>query len=475
MRAGGKPSMNFSEKLIDFVNNAFDSNYLKTEKLGLEMGEIISRSLLDRDKFLKMLSSVVHPKHERTFCAHFHAGYTLGQDKKPLTNASGIRKSNKLNGLEINEVLNDALEKFEVLEDDLGRRNQILEKFPYQVYKSVNLDKLAIIAAKALTNATGELWGIDPATKAVETWKAHTDPFNGSISPVGFINDQKPAFFKTDIVPVGESHPLFSEFLSRVSNSKALCAFIWSLFEPGSNTHQYLWIYGDGGNGKSSLGDFLSRCLGPSYMSKNAVNSYGNRNFSATLVGKRLAVFEDSNSTRFIQSGQFKEVTGGGSVEVEAKYENSYTTKLFVKFLFLSNFAPELSSKKADLRRIILCKVAPIVGELYLDYNDMLWEERAGILHTCKLAYEESILNGFIQVDSQIGTQNASISELCFSDIFEDYLINEGEIDLNELYSWVKGALVTNKVSFLQFYDWLLRKYSLVLDKTTIRGISKRG
>ena len=458
------------KEIVSFIEDD-DLTLHKTEKYAAQIGEWICRSLLDEKKWLPLFLSKVPAHLQDLFTGHFEHAFDKAMNKPTLSNAHGIEKASKISNQEINDLIEETLRNYKVLEDERGRRNQIFEVNSDKEFKRIDMDKLISVVAPKIAEKAGTLWESYKVKNSVETWVSYTTPFSQTIAPIS-IDPSEPTYNRVKITPHPGKHPHFSDFLRRCSNSEALCAFIWSLFVKESNTQQYVWLYGDGGNGKSALGDFLSRCLGDAYMSKNAVNAYNNKNFSSSLVGKRLAVFEDSNSTRFVQSGSFKEITGGGLVEVEAKYEAPYSTRLFVKFLFLSNFAPELSSKKADLRRIILCHVLPIDGPLYLDYNDRLWEERDQILHTCKLAYEKLCVNGFITTNEENLTANTNLNEVQFLDVYDNYLISGGYVELKNLYAQIRGACRQNGISFNQMIDWLQRQKGVKIEDQIVKNVS---
>jgi hypothetical protein len=406
----------------------------------------------------------------------FNSGWMGGEKRGSLPILGNVSKIP-------DDVVFDILEselkgKFLIMEDERGRRGQIIEVADDNSVKISSESKIISQISKILLERTGTFMITDKVKRHAEGWIHITEPFVGDIKPVGFKSEPGFAFHKLDFDPASGKSPIFDEFLARTTNNEELCAFIWSLFEPESDTQQYLWLYGDGGNGKSSLGDFLSQCLGSSYMSKNGVNAYNNKNFSSTLIGKRLAVFEDSNSTKFVQSGTFKELTGGGLVEVEAKYEHAYSTRLFVKFMFLSNFEPEISSKQADLRRLILCHVGPITGEVNPHYKQLLWEERSAILFKCQQAYNKLNNKGLIKVKTLPNLNIAADSELPFHAVFEEYLKPGSEIEALELYNLVKGGLKINGLSQKQFKDWLQREKCVTIknnnNKLTYVGVSRK-
>ena len=154
-----------------------------------------------------------------------------------------------------------------------------------------------------------------------------------------------------------------------------------------SYMQQYVWLHGKGNEGKGSLNRFLQRVFGPAYCSKQP-NESGDKFWTHELLGKRLVVFPDCNDQKFVTSGLFKSMTGGDPVAVEAKGEMSYTTRLNAKYLVLSNEKPQISSEKADKRRIIYCEIAPREDLIDLNFEARLWDEGGAFLGKCWSLYQ---------------------------------------------------------------------------------------
>ena len=409
---------------------------------------------------------------EKTFNSGFDAGLIKG-----IVNTKTV--ASKGDALEdVYHLINAEFDgSYICLEDEQGRRSQILQVLQNNVVKRTSKEKLSMGIGRLLLNRIGKFYDTAKCDKFADMWIQYSEAVTKLPEIVTTADSSEYSYHKLDVVPESGEHPIFSEFLNRTTNSRALCAFIWSLFEESANLQQYVWLHGDGGNGKSSLGDFLARLLGPTYMSKNASNAYNNKHFSSSLVGKRLAVFEDSNSVKFVQSGTFKEITGGGQIEVEAKYEPSYSTRLSCKFLFLSNYEPEISSQKADLRRLILCHVDKISGPMNHNYIDNLWSERAAILSTCKDAYHELCGGGYIRVNAEDMENIASDSEIAQQVVYTEYLQDGGEIGSQDLFNLVKGGLRSHGLKFPQFKNWLKREKCVKVytkeRKVFFKGVSK--
>lgn len=232
--------------------------------------------------------------------------------------------------------------------------------------------------------------------------------------------------------------PTWDRLMARMSNAKAFKAFIGSLFDPLSYLQQYIWLRGEGNDGKGSINRFLSRVLGLAYCSKQP-KERGDKFWAHELLGKRLVVFPDCNDQSFVASGFFKTLTGGDPIGVEAKGRMSYTTRLNCKYLILSNERPGVSSEVADLRRLIYCEIDARDASEPVPTDDafeaQLWAEGGAFLASCISEYERG--NGTGKPIAVTGDQLKDIvetNELDFEEVFDFYF----EIDEKDRANWVQ-------------------------------------
>lgn len=264
--------------------------------------------------------------------------------------------------------------------------------------------------------------------------------------------------------------PLFDEMFNRTSNSYALMCFIGSLFDPLADRQQYVWLYGQGQNGKGALSRFLRKALGNSY-SAQTVPGQGDRFWTSGLLGARLVVFPDCNNSSFAASGLFKNLTGDDPVRIEQKGQMPFTTELSAKYMYLSNNRPDLSSEIADIRRCIFCDMQAISAyDPYYEAN--LWEEGGSFLGKCIAAYD----NAYGKTHSQIGTdEDSGLSDWVstLEEEFESVFSRNFELSREELAP-IRFQEQLEKVwpgarrKQLDFRAWLERKHG-------IKKISKRG
>jgi phage/plasmid-associated DNA primase len=264
--------------------------------------------------------------------------------------------------------------------------------------------------------------------KAADFWRGYTDPI---VEPPMVKQASEPGlcFHRLPWDATYGSTPCFDEFLSRCSNGDALCAFIGSLLVPNADRQQYVYLHGDGMNGKGALLRFLARVMGPAYCAK-VPPSRDDKFWNYGLLGKRLVAFPDCPNSRFPADPRFKMLTGGDAVPIERKGKDSYTAELSCKFIFASNDEPKISGQAADRRRAIYCAIEPIAGDPDPHYDDKLWAEGAGILWKCRDAYVR-LARGDTPINSdssEIGMLIAK-GETAFISFFKGYFSHDARTE----------------------------------------------
>jgi len=306
------------------------------------------------------------------------------------------------------------------------------------------------------------------ARSAAQFWQAYTPPIPEpklvlEKSEEGFCFRRLPF----DIEP-GPT-PLFDEFISRCSNADALKMFIGSLFYENADRQAYLWIYGQGMNGKGALLRLLRRIFGPAYVSLETPGR-DDKFWNMQLLGKRVAAFPDCGDPAFPASQKFKMLTGGDAVPIEPKGQQAFTADINCKFIFASNDLPHISGQKSDRRRVIFCEVSEFEGDVDFDYDDKLWAEARHILFACKWLYSDRLMttNGQIvpkmdQIDL-VTSCNDEEFEVIFAehfvkdnrklqasdmayftpkllvDLFKDLYQNQAETKRRRFIKWLKYA-----------------------------------
>lgn len=365
--------------------------------------------------------------------------------------------------------------KYYVLEPSPGTRTLLREK----ENKVVEYCREEGLASDILTYCRKE-WRepfkitSEKALSAARFWiQSATAPFLLNSEPPGVreLSDQGLCFHRLPFDSVYEPSlcPLFDELMSRCSNHKAFASFLGSLFFAESDRHQYVWMHGQGGNGKGAITRLLQDLLGPSYRAEDA-NVSSDKFFTSGLLGMRLVVFPDSNNSGFVRSGLFKSITGGDPVRVERKNKDSFTSFLTCKLMFLSNLQPEVSGQMADRRRVILVRVEPIRAEPDPSYEAKLRAEAPYILGVCKQIYLEMCpTHGPIPVDQAETDDLVSDFDEEFDAVFEQHF----ELDANrvvtgkQMQDIYRSAGIREKKKIQKWKEYLERRFGV---RKTRRG-----
>lgn len=266
--------------------------------------------------------------------------------------------------------------------------------------------------------------------------------------------------------------PTWDILLSRMTNVDAFIDWIGSLFVPESDRQQYLWIYGEGNDGKGSINRVLSKIFGSAYFAcqppkPDRTDFWG----YYALVGTRLVVFPDCNASGFVKGGYFKSLTGDDPVSVEIKGGAAFTHRPTAKFMFHSNVMPHITSQKSDTRRLIYCSFdtdGMRVDCSADEFEDRLWAEAGIFIHDCIAWYRKRYpKHGPIKNDAtgeaeiaKLASANEEDFELACDSIFE---IGDGfELPRIVMQDKLRVHFV-DKVRRSDFISWLRRTHGVAV------------
>lgn len=137
--------------------------------------------------------------------------------------------------------------------------------------------------------------------------------------------------------------PLFMEFLNDIFEGDQeridLIQEIMGTCLYYEDVLQKLVVFlGSGSNGKSLLSNIIKKMLGEKNVSAIALDKLGGNRFSKqNLDRKLLNISSETKSEKLYSTSDLKTLTGGDSVEIEEKFEKSYTTEIHSKFILLAN------------------------------------------------------------------------------------------------------------------------------------------
>ena len=242
------------------------------------------------------------------------------------------------------------------------------------VLKPVNTD---VIINKLALLFMGKLAYSQLRREVFPTWQACSVTQHGirahEVAPLLFEDDdssvwtwQRMPFTRTQTQELGDCPETLLSMLVRTTPEQARSLVLWlgSLLDHRFPRSQYLYLHGDGNDGKSTLIRMLSTVIGgPQGIAFLRSDNFSDAHMDTILEGTRLAVFSDENSTSFMSKGRFKALTGDVELTINPKGEKRRNIALTCKVLIASNNPPSVQGGRADLRRIIPVELQPIPPE----------------------------------------------------------------------------------------------------------------
>lgn len=166
------------------------------------------------------------------------------------------------------------------------------------------------------------------------------------------------AYFDLSAITEGPT-PDFDGFMEAVEPDcrKALMAAIYATFFAKCRLNQYIWIHGEGGDGKSSLlnaiatyaGDRLACSLGQTMNSDFGLED---------AIGKRMVILSDVKTGLSVKSQLIHNLTGHDPVSVNRKNKPIITVRLNPIVWIAANEAPDVNfDNRNEARRCLYIKM----------------------------------------------------------------------------------------------------------------------
>ena len=339
---------------------------------------------------------------------------------------------------------------------------------------TVDRDKISKEAGIILRNNFGFYFTAKKVNTIVDTWALYEQTLEKPPKIFALNDDPDYTYNRLQYEIKNTPTPVFDEFISRVANSDALKAWTWSLFDDKSDQSQYVWMYGAGGDGKSTFTRFLSHIMGKAAVPADS-NDTGSH-WTWSLIGARLVKFEDTNARTFMKGGKFKTLTGGDEIAVNPKGGKQFKIENKLKFIFNSNNTPKISYQHADLRRIIFCEVDRFTGKIDPHAHDKLIEEAPGILYKCREMYNKLTEgHGPIKHDESLIKEHLKEDHYEYEQLFKEYFVhkNGNEIEAEDFNNKLLLELRRRKITLKHFRTWLYGKHGVQYSKARRDGQRK--
>jgi hypothetical protein len=327
---------------------------------------------------------------------------------------------------------------------------------------------------KMLLHLVGRANFPDIKNSVFPLWRAFSTKLNGIHN-----QDIKPLIFKSDTTtpwawqrltfdPVDCERPLLlDKMLKRTSAEEGISLVLWlgSLLDYTFPRSQYLYLHGQGNDGKSTLIAMLTKLLGIQGVAMMRSDDFKDSHSTTVLESARLAIFADENSSSFMSSGRFKMVTGDNTMTINPKGAPRRNILLNCKVMVASNYPPSVQGGKADLRRIIPVQLEPIPDtESSHGAGVAFIEQGPAIMQYC---YAEFKKWQATNPDKMLPTANEAITEVVANSSQADY-----DLILDGLFTFEPGSRLPagELISFLRS-----QRYTGLEARNIYAAIKRRG
>lgn len=286
---------------------------------------------------------------------------------------------------------------------------------------------------------------------------------------VGFKSTPGLVYRRVPFDPKPGLTPTWESLVDRMSNQRAFMSFIGSMFMQESHDQQYIWIYGEGGDGKGAIGRWMEKIFQNGYYSTAAVNS---KFWLWDLLGKRCVIFSDWTDQAFVTRGLFKSMSGGDPQRIEGKFRDSMTVKLKCKYIFFSNERPAVTDSSSDMRRLIYCKIKPIAEDKkeHQAFEEKLWAESSAFLYECLKIYSEDCPeNGPIPFCPNEALELAEENRSHWQGVFDEYFVEGGMTSAAEMANFSERRRL-NRAERSEWKDFLVSKMGATYKTVRISG-----
>lgn len=312
-------------------------------------------------------------------------------------------------------------------------------------------------------------WIIKDIRDCAKLWFSETEP-EDKPAPFAFKEDPTICFHRVEFhIDVNQrvhdnigATIVADELIGRMSNNRAAMAYLASMIIEKSFLQQYMYIYGDGGDGKGALIRAFKRFFGAAAYTKQRGPRSDDKHYGVSFNNKRLVAFTDSRDPAVVRADYVMALTGDDGLEVEPKGGHGYNIPPYCKLVFLSNVQPSLINQLSEIRRLIYVVMSPRplgIDGLVIDdpkgYEASLWAEMPEFIKKCLNAYWELCpTHGAIPQDplaiKAVAKLTAGQEADNNEEFFNDYFVIDLPGDTNPRWVSVQNF---NRIIRLEFKD----------------------
>lgn len=206
------------------------------------------------------------------------------------------------------------------------------------------------------------LHNIDARLEDLDTFGQKMEPFwHSEIHLPSLTNDpEEDAIHYYDLTDISEGDtPVFDMLLSGVVECcrGTLMAMVWATFYAKSHMQKYVWLHGEGGDGKSVFVRTMMEILGSDIASALTAETIKSEFGLENVVGRRMLLIPDLKAGVSVKKAFIHNVTGGDPVSVNRKNKPVITTVLDPILWITANNAPDVDFTMAnEARRLVYIK-----------------------------------------------------------------------------------------------------------------------
>lgn len=208
----------------------------------------------------------------------------------------------------------------------------------------------------------------------------------------------------TEYCPTKKKHPLFNNFLKKVTNGdelkkKLLLQILATPLVP-HQIEKMFWIYGEAATGKSTYVSIMRYLYGAANTSSLSLGQI-NGKYNLSYMSNKLLNIASEGSAGEKQPTKIKQILSGEPILVERKFKDPQDIIINTKLVFVFNERPTFNEKTSAIsRRLIQIifdeKIIQDDSSRILDYGKhIVTEESSAILNLVLKEYQELVANNF--------------------------------------------------------------------------------
>jgi putative DNA primase/helicase len=176
------------------------------------------------------------------------------------------------------------------------------------------------------------------------------------------------------------------------------------VLSPDTSQQKILLVVGPRRSGKGTIARIMTAVLGRDSIAAPTLAGLQTNFGLAPLIGKPLAIISDARlsgkSDQAVIAERLLSISGEDAITIDRKYESSWTGRVSVRFMLMTNELPRILDNSGALtgRFIVLLLVQSFYGKEDLGLGGRLLAERSGILNWAIAGYRRLRQRGhFVQ------------------------------------------------------------------------------